>query len=64
MLKYVACVQNKDDIRQYFDEINKYPIVVKFDGLAQGKGVFVCNTREEAVNATHQMLFDENWNRT
>ncbi len=34
------------------------PIVVKADGLAAGKGVFVCNTLEEAFIAT-SILFRE-----
>ena len=30
----------------------QYPLVVKADGLAAGKGVFVCQTEEEALKAT------------
>jgi len=32
------------------------PIVVKADGLAAGKGVFVCATRKEALDALDQIL--------
>ncbi len=32
------------------------PIVVKADGLALGKGVLICQTREEAVEAVHSMM--------
>ena len=32
------------------------PIVVKADGLALGKGVLICQTREEAVDAVHSMM--------
>ncbi|MDD6050079.1 MAG: phosphoribosylamine--glycine ligase [Clostridiales bacterium] len=35
------------------------PIVVKADGLALGKGVLICNTREEAVQAVSSMMKDE-----
>ena len=35
------------------------PIVVKADGLALGKGVLICNTREEAVEAVSSMMKDE-----
>lgn len=33
-----------------------YPVVVKASGLALGKGVLICNTREEAALAVHDML--------
>lgn len=32
------------------------PVVVKADGLAAGKGVIVCQTREAAQQAVHQMM--------
>jgi phosphoribosylamine--glycine ligase len=35
------------------------PLVVKADGLAAGKGVFVCDTTEEAVRAVELMLGNE-----
>jgi phosphoribosylamine--glycine ligase len=34
----------------YIDEIG-VPVVVKADGLAAGKGVIVCSTKEEAISA-------------
>ncbi len=34
----------------------KYPIVVKADGLALGKGVIICNTEEEAREAVISMM--------
>ena len=36
----------------------KTPIVVKADGLAAGKGVLVCKTKKEAVNAVKMILKD------
>lgn len=33
-----------------------YPVVVKASGLALGKGVLICNTREEATSAVVDML--------
>ena len=39
-----------------FIKKNKTPIVVKADGLAAGKGVSVCNTIEEALKNTKEIL--------
>ena len=47
------------------DEALKYvetcdiPVVVKADGLALGKGVLICETREDAVKAVHTMMEDK-----
>ena len=47
------------------DEALKYvetcdiPIVVKADGLALGKGVLICETREDAIKAVHTMMEDK-----
>ncbi len=35
------------------------PIVVKADGLALGKGVLICETREDAIKAVHTMMEDK-----
>ena len=32
------------------------PIVVKADGLASGKGVFVCNTKDEALKRSKEII--------
>lgn len=37
----------------------KLPIVLKADGLALGKGVLICNTREEAEAAVQSIMFDK-----
>ena len=34
------------------------PLVVKADGLAAGKGVTVCHTQEEALDAVHQAMVE------
>ncbi|MBO4383822.1 MAG: phosphoribosylamine--glycine ligase [Clostridia bacterium] len=36
----------------------KYPVVVKADGLALGKGVFICRNHHEAVNALRELMED------
>ena len=35
-----------------------YPVVVKADGLAAGKGVIICENKEEAVNALKELMVD------
>ncbi|MFT4105383.1 MAG: phosphoribosylamine--glycine ligase [Lacrimispora sp.] len=40
-------------------ETAKMPIVLKADGLALGKGVLICNTREEAVNGVKTLMVDK-----
>ena len=36
----------------------KYPIVLKADGLALGKGVLICNTPEEAKDGVREIMTD------
>jgi phosphoribosylamine--glycine ligase len=36
---------------RYLDDHQSCPVVVKADGLASGKGVFVCNSRVQALDA-------------
>ncbi len=43
------------DARSYVDK-HSGPIVVKADGLALGKGVFMCRDREEALDALDQCM--------
>jgi phosphoribosylamine--glycine ligase len=38
---------------------NPIPIVIKADGLASGKGVSVCNTREEAIKFIEQAMVEK-----
>ena len=35
-----------------------YPVVVKADGLAAGKGVVICENKEEAINALKDIMVD------
>ena len=34
----------------------KFPLVVKADGLASGKGVYICENRNQAINATKEIF--------
>lgn len=37
----------------------KLPIVIKADGLCVGKGVFICHTREDVLNALSSLMIDK-----
>ena len=40
-------------------QTSRYPIVLKADGLALGKGVLICQTREEAEAGVRQIMLDK-----
>lgn len=48
--------------RKYI-ETREYPVVVKADGLAAGKGVLVCSTMEEALEAVNRIMVREEFGR-
>lgn len=50
---------NSKDALNYINSNNKFPIVVKADGLALGKGVIIAKTLDEAENAVHDILDDK-----
>jgi phosphoribosylamine--glycine ligase len=45
-------------------QTREYPVVVKADGLAAGKGVIVCSTREEALAAVERIMVRDEFGRT
>lgn len=49
---------NPEDAKKYL-ETSKYPIVLKADGLALGKGVLICNTKEEALEGVKTLMLDK-----
>ena len=46
---------NPDAAKIFIQEKNIFPIVIKADGLAAGKGVIVAQTLDEALNAVDEM---------
>ena len=46
---------NFEEASDYAKSVN-YPIVIKADGLAAGKGVVICNSKEEALETLNEML--------
>ena len=64
MKKYqipTATYENFDDAKQalaYLEQAN-FPIVLKADGLALGKGVLICNTLEEAKKGVQSIMLDK-----
>jgi phosphoribosylamine--glycine ligase len=51
-----------DPARTYVQS-RDYPVVVKADGLAAGKGVIVCKTTEEALTAVERVMVREEFGR-
>ncbi len=47
--------KNKNHI-QNFIKNHKFPMVVKADGLAAGKGVTICNSEREVLNASEEIF--------
>lgn len=64
MKKYgipTAAYENFDDYeaaKAYLEKADM-PIVLKADGLALGKGVLICNNREEALAGAKQIMLDK-----
>lgn len=64
MKKYnipTAAYENFDDPEKAlaYLESAKFPIVLKADGLALGKGVLICNTLEEAKDGVKTIMLDK-----
>ena len=46
-----------EEARKYVEQCD-LPVVLKADGLALGKGVLICNTREEALKGLEEMMLE------
>lgn len=47
------------DAERYLKEQASFPIVLKADGLALGKGVLICSTLEEALDGVKEIMQDK-----
>ena len=66
MKKYnipTAAYENFDSAEEAlaYLETAKMPIVLKADGLALGKGVLICNTKEEAIEGVKSIMLDKSF---
>ncbi len=52
-----ATFKNYDEARAYVEKCD-IPVVLKADGLALGKGVLICKTREEALLGLQEMMLE------
>ncbi|MCR4990115.1 MAG: phosphoribosylamine--glycine ligase [Lachnospiraceae bacterium] len=51
------CFDDPEEVNRYLDSA-KYPIVLKADGLALGKGVLICNNVDEAKDGVKAIMVD------
>ena len=63
MKKYGIPTANYEEFNDYENAKDyvskaKYPLVVKADGLALGKGVIICNDVDEGLKAVKEMMID------
>ena len=57
--KYISFTSNMFEPAKEYIRSKKYPCVIKADGLAAGKGVFVCNEPKEAEDALNLIFHDK-----
>ena len=51
---------NPEEALRYLETVS-FPVVLKADGLALGKGVLICNTYEEAKDGVKSIMLDKNF---
>ena len=47
------------EAKKYVEGLSKFPIVIKADGLALGKGVLICRTRDEALLGINEIMVNK-----
>ena len=52
--KFKICIREKQ-VKDFLKSCN-YPVVVKADGLAAGKGVTICKTRKQVIEITSKIF--------
>lgn len=55
-----ALFSESDEALEYLKK-QKYPLVVKADGLALGKGVIICKNQKEAEDAVNSIMIENNF---
>lgn len=50
---------NADDVLDYIQKKNKFPVVIKADGLALGKGVLIASSMADAKLAVRELMIDK-----
>ena len=63
MKKYNIPTAEYEEFTDYNEAVNylktaNFPLVVKADGLALGKGVIICKTLDEGLQAVHEMMVE------
>ncbi len=56
---FIVCRDPQEAMRVLDSTATRYPLVVKADGLAAGKGVVVARTSEEARDAVQRIMMDK-----
>ena len=52
---------DSEEAKAYLKEYNTFPVVLKADGLALGKGVLICQTLEEALAGVDEIMVDKHF---
>lgn len=50
--------EDEKEALKYIEEKNTFPVVIKADGLALGKGVLICETLDDAKTALREMMVE------